>query len=204
MRINIGLILTLIMLLYWIVAGVKPLFSRCKNVKVMILNIIASILVVVGAVGFLGSFLSASGGLNWLPDSFEFPIGSAKNVIKTDDYYIVPHVPYERIQIYNHELEFEKGWNIEAEGGVFTLAPLDNKKFIVYTARGAHKYIYTTEGSLLASENYNPLLYSSLESNGIELIIPTFPLLLVFSHPIISFIIAVIGSGLQAFSKKSK
>src|SRR5262249_50277691 len=67
----------------------------------------ASCLLVVGAAGFFGSALSAAGGLNWLPSSFEWPVGYASGVVSTPEgLHVVPHTPSGRVQVYDANWSF--------------------------------------------------------------------------------------------------
>src|SRR5215831_20079947 len=75
------------------------------------LTALASCLVVVGAAGFFGSGLSAVGGLNWLPNSFEWPVGYSGGILTTaEGLHVVPHTPSGRIQVYDADWTFRTGW----------------------------------------------------------------------------------------------
>ena len=202
MNLTIGKMLILFLLIVLISQGVNIAFSKQKSRQAKMLNLFASLLLVIGALGFFGLGFSALGGLNWLPENFEWPVGRAKNVVKTEEYYIVPHVSAGRIQIYNQELVFERGWNIEAGGGVFKLTPLADEQLIIYTARDSQKYTYSIEGELLAAENFHPGDYSSIEKTGIELKIPTSPLLLIFKNPFIAWVFMMAGMGVLFLKRK--
>lgn len=57
-------------------------------------RILASVLLAVGGTGFFGSALSAVGGINWLPRSFEWPVGYVGGIVSMrDGTYVVPHPP---------------------------------------------------------------------------------------------------------------
>jgi hypothetical protein len=45
----------------------------------------ASALIIMGTTGWFGSALSAVGGLNWLPRTWEWPVGTADGVITMPD-----------------------------------------------------------------------------------------------------------------------
>ena len=91
-----------------------------KNKKYTFLFSISCLFIAVGAMGFLGSMLSAVGGLNWLPDSFEWPAGYVDGVVYTNNgIYIVPLTPSGRVQLYDAEWKFIRGWHVDAGGGTF-------------------------------------------------------------------------------------
>ena len=64
--------------------------------------LLAGAMVAVGGVGFLGQVLSAVGGLNWLPESFEWPAGAVEGMITTPSgLRVVPTTAAGRVQVYD-------------------------------------------------------------------------------------------------------
>ena len=95
----------------------------------------------VGAAGFFGSALSAVGGLNWLPHSFEWPVGYAGGVVSTSEgLHVVPHTPSGRIQVYNANWTFRTGWHVDAHAGAFKLLAPAEGRLDVITSRGRWHY----------------------------------------------------------------
>lgn len=188
------------MLFIWIVQTLKIIVSQKKITLKTTVNYIASACLLIGAVGFFGSALSATGGLDFLPNTFEWPVGNADGVlIYNDGTTIVPHDSSGRIQIYNKSLDFQRGWHVPAGGGVFTLFPADNSNFYVYTARGDRKYLYDIYGTLLSSETYSGKYpHNNPDSNSIS--IPTPFYLKVFTHPFASWFVIAIGGLLLYFT----
>ncbi len=119
----------LMMLLVWIAQAVRIALSQKGFTLKAILNFVASGCLVVGATGFFGSALSATGGLDWLPESFEWPVGKVQGALTgADGRVVVPHRPSGRIQIYDRNLVFQRGWFINAHGGTFRLSPVGRTK----------------------------------------------------------------------------
>ena len=130
---NLPVIIITAMLTVWILQAVVVALSVKSFTWKAGLNFIASACLVIGALGFFGSALSATGGLSWLPSTFEWPIGGAENVLITSDgTHIVPHTASGRIQIYDKDLNFLRGWNIDAGGGTFILVPAGDNDFYIY------------------------------------------------------------------------
>ncbi len=168
--------------------------SSKSNKHKNLLEIIAYLLIVIGGIGFFGSALSATGGLNWLPSSFEWPIGYTDNAAKTQDgFYVVPHTSSGRIQIYDTDLKFLRGWNVDAHGGTYKISISKENLINVYTARGNWHYLFNLQGDIISKEKYVSGSYSSFPDSNLSLNIPTNIFLLVFSHPFISWFFAVIG-----------
>jgi hypothetical protein len=158
------------------------------------LTIAASCLLVVGAAGFFGSALSAVGGLNWLPSSFEWPVGYATGVVSTPEGpHVVPHTPSGRIQVYDVNWSFRTGWHVDAGGGTFkVLAPAEGRIDVI-TARGQWHYVFDTDGRLISKNTYRPKSYGSFPEEGESVVVPTAPWLWVFSNPGISWVVAAMG-----------
>jgi hypothetical protein len=161
------------------------------------LGLVASFLLLLGATGFFGAAFSAMGGLNWLPNSFEWPVGSVDGVVKTrEGLYVVPHTSSGRIQIYDREWRFLHGWHVAAGGGVFKLDVNPEGAIVVFTARGNWRYLFTKDGQLISKEKYSPpTLYSSLPERGERADVPNAPWLWSFTNPLLSWIVVVFGMG---------
>ncbi len=208
MEINFFSILTLILLVVWIVQALFIVFKQKKFTWKSILNFIASACLIVGALGVFGTDLSANAGLAF-SKSFEWPIGSTSGAVElSDGMMIVPYEPAGRVQVYNQSLEFQRGWHIDAGGGVLKLVPADENSFYVYTLRNGMKYQYDTNGSLLSSEQYSES-FSEVISPTINVSIPTPFYLMVFTNPLYSWVVGLIGFLLllvtgEAFTKVAK
>lgn len=201
-----SIIVILLILSGWIIVGIRSLWdSRRASGGRRWLEIFAGIFMITGVVGFLGAGLSAMGGLNWLPQSFEWPIGYAKGVVATKDhFFMVPHIPSGRIQVYDRNWKFVRGWHVDANGGSFRLKVADSDRLEVITQRGKLLYTFDTEGQQLSLTTYAPESYSSFVTEGQPYFVPTTPVLLIFSHPIYSWFLAAIGLGLYIVADKIK
>ncbi|MCC6795328.1 MAG: hypothetical protein IT366_09440 [Candidatus Hydrogenedentes bacterium] len=164
--------------------------SRTKPWRQAILTGVACLLAIVGAVGFFGAAISATGGLNWLPPTFEWPMGRASGVITLDNgMHAVPHAPTGRLQIYSADWRFIRGWRVDASGGVFRLRPGAGNQIEVYTARGDNRLVYAVEGNLLSKEAFG----SYPPDIGAIAYVPTRPWLWVFTSPFYSWLFVAVG-----------
>jgi hypothetical protein len=193
-----SILIILFILSVWILTAVQQLFSAKKETGgKRWLVCVASILMAVGAIGFFGAALSSTGGLNWLPSSFEWPVGRANGVVSVNGYFVVPHTPSGRVQIYDNHWKFIRGWHVDAGGGTFKLKTSDQDHIDVITARGQWHYIFDLSGKLLSKEQYSPAsTYSSFRSEGQSYVVPTFPWLWVFSNPFYSWLSGILGIAL--------
>jgi hypothetical protein len=106
------------------------------------------LLVLVGAGGFFAAGLSATGIIK-LPSSYEWPAGYARGVVATaDGKYIVPLMPSGRLQIYDSQWHFIRGWNVDAGGGDFRVQCSPDGLVEVFTARGERQILFHREWSV--------------------------------------------------------
>jgi len=158
----------------------------------------------VGLLGFGGFFaqmLSGEGILK-LPKSSEWPAGYVRNVITTTDgKYVVPIVPAGRVQVYDSNWHFLRGWNVYALGGDFKIRANSSGVVEVLTARGEHRYTFNQDGDLISSTPLSESYYS-LPDIGQSKVVPTPFLLWPFSDPFLSVAVGTLGFlGLALFKK---
>jgi hypothetical protein len=167
----------------------------------MWLVVLMCLLVVIGLGGVVASVLSALGPLR-LPATYEWPAGYVRGVITTTDgKHIVPLWPSGRVQIYDSQWHFIRGWNVDAWGGYFDVQSSSEGVIEVLTYRGDRHYSFTEEGKLISSKRSSEPL-PLLSNTGRSVVVPTRLLLWVFSSPILSGATAVIGfAGLEALNK---
>jgi len=147
----------------------------------------------IGGLGFFGTALSATGGLAWLPSNFEWPAGFATGILTmTDGKQVVPLTAAGRIQVYDSEWRFLKGWYVDAGGGIFKIRPKDNEIEVI-TSRGRMRYLYAIDGSLLSQDSYAPQSYADFPTPGRSAVVPTRWWLWLFSSPFYSWATGATG-----------
>jgi hypothetical protein len=167
--------------------------SQKKSRRKKALTACGGVLMAIGGLGFFGTALSASGGLRWLPSNFEWPVGFASGVlIMTDGKQVVPLTAAGRIQVYDSEWRFLRGWYVDAGAGIFKIRPKDDKIEVI-TARGRMRYLYTIDGSLLSQDSYAPQSYADFPAHGPSAVVPTRWWLWLFSHPFFSWATGAAG-----------
>jgi hypothetical protein len=152
-------------------------------------------LMVYGMLGISLPIMSASGSLNWLPPSFEWPIGYADGIITMPNgIHVVPHQFSGRVQVYDSEWQFLRGWNVDASLGAFKLQALDEKSFDVITARLRTVYTHSINGELIYAGGYSVgKTYLSFTGSSDSRWIQTTLLLLVFTNFFVALLVTALG-----------
>jgi hypothetical protein len=102
--------------------------------------------ILIGAGGFFAAALSAT-GIIMLPTSYEWPAGYVRGVVTAaDGKHIVPLMPPGRVQIYDSQWHFIRGWNVDASGGDFKVRCSPDGLIEVFTARGQRHYSFSQDG----------------------------------------------------------
>lgn len=166
---------------------------------------LASALIIIGALGFFGAGLSCAGGLDWLPPSFEWPVGYASGVVAMPDgTHVVPHFPSGRIQVYDRNWHFQRGWRVDALGGEFKLLAASSDVVHVIPSRGNLRYVYRLSGELVSSRDFSRSDYESFPVDGKSCIVPTPFWLWTFSSPIYSWCAFALGGVLLGLATRTK
>lgn len=109
--------------------------------------IAASVLFAFGWVTFTAISIAATGGMDWIPSSFEWPVGSTSDFIHTSDGgYAVALQSAGRIQVYDAQARFLRGWQTDTRGGEFTLTPLPEGGIEMYAFRRDRVLAYDPAG----------------------------------------------------------
>jgi hypothetical protein len=153
-------------------------------------------LLAVGGFGFFATMLSAMGGLGRLP-AFDWPAGNVRGVlVMPDGERVVPLKAPGRIQVYDSDWRFLRGWHANAGGGTFTLRLNGTNRIEVFTARRQQRYVYSLDGELLSQETYAPQRYSDFYVPGKSASVPTRWWMWMLTSPFYSWIVGAFGGGL--------
>ncbi|TCI04781.1 hypothetical protein EZV61_02075 [Corallincola luteus] len=118
-----------------------------------ILLLVSGLSISLGSIGFFGSFIAADRGLNWLPSFIELPVGKTRNYRLIDNqYFVVPNTFFSRIHVYNKNLDFVRGWQVNTASKYFQIdSDASSENFNVVLDRGGNVRLYSfnTDGVLL-------------------------------------------------------
>lgn len=169
-----------------------PFQKRFRARRLMPWALAGMLLTLYATCAFYGSYMSALGYFDRLPQSFEWPMGRPNGVITMrDGTHVVPHPPSGRVQIYDRDWRFVRGWHVE-RGGDFTLEESGIDSFYVATARGSFLYLYRVSGDLLARGPDFLGVYGSAD-RGPRVTIRTPFWLLPFASPGLAMLIGLPG-----------
>src|SRR5262245_12266351 len=115
-------------------------------------------------------------------------------VVDADGLIYCPSPPWGRIQVYDRDKRFVRGWSVNAFGGTFRIHVDRDNHVEVAMARRRMLYVFDREGHLLSGASYDPRSYSDFDSwQGRTIVIPTPFYLVPFTHPLFAWLVALAG-----------
>jgi hypothetical protein len=178
-----------------------------KKRKPIVLACVVAVLFAYGWTAFVVQALGACGGLPFLGDKFEWPIFFTSGTVEDSlGQRYVPHTAAGRIQMYDREGKFLRGWFVDAGGRVFKLHVTEDDELEVFIARGDWHLVFAADGSLLREGPYAGESYDALPVGPyceITLAVPwyLFPL----TSPFVAWLTGVAGMvGMVLFNKYTK
>lgn len=178
-----------------------------KKRKGIVFAGIFAILIAYGWVAFMGQALGACGGLPFLGEEFEWPMFFTDGAVEDSlGKRYVPHAAVGRIQVYDSEGNFLRGWFVDAGGGVFKLHVTEDDELEVFTARGDRHLVFAGDGRLLKKGHYPGESYDDLPVGPyceISLGVPWY--LLPLTSPLLAWLVVVMGfAGMVIFNRCNK
>jgi hypothetical protein len=110
--------------------------------------------IVIGCIGWFAGFFANFGLIEKvISGNIEYPLGEIYAIaIDNQDNIYCALTFYSRIQKYNWQGKFIRGWHVDADGGVFRIKVEDDKYVHIGTARNDIHYIFNTDGVLLKKD----------------------------------------------------
>ena len=125
--------------------------------------IIGGICLATGILGFLTGMFASFGALNWVPSSFEMPLGHLDD-IAVDEYgniYCALQF-YSRVQVYDRDGRFLRGWPVNPPGGAFQIRAKTSGQIEITTVR-EDLSVFTPEGQLIEYKEDVPGYWGEFE-----------------------------------------
>ena len=191
----------------WQIAGnIRFLLQRSRSLGRLLLCAVCLFAAIClwGLVGFSAQWITATKAFH-LSSQFNWPAGTVHGaVLAPDGRYLVPLPDIGRIQVYDAQLNFLYGWNLETRSKTFSIA-MEHDGAIRVVDTYHHVSRFREDGIKLESRKVEDLPEETSEpsaSNGSTLQIPTSPPLLVFSSPLIASGVFLFGGLALAGFKK--
>ena len=178
--------------LFFATRGVAHEFKRTNRFRWV--SGLMYLLIIVGAIGFLAT----TTGVVKLSTYREWPVGYARGVVTAaDGKHFVPLDPLGRIQVYDSQWHFIRGWNVDARGGDFKVQYSPDGVIDVFTGKTQRHYSFTEDGRLISSTTILPeeALFLRDSPQGQSVVVPTSPVLWVFSSPTLLWGLIMTGFG---------
>lgn len=131
--------------------------SSTPTQKVRMLRLILGLsFLVIGVGSWLAGALIVTG--TWVPaEQTELPLSGLCDIAITPTGTIYCAVPwYARIQMYDADGEFLRGWHVDAGGGIFDVQPTAQGKLQAATLRNDRLYTFDPTGRLLSQDAAAP------------------------------------------------
>jgi hypothetical protein len=178
-----------------LVVFAREIGARPLSAVAWLCTIAGAALLVYGLVGFFGAFLSVTGRLPWTSEEIAFPMGQVEGaVVDADGLIYCPSPPWGRIQLYDQDKRFIRGWFVNAFGGTFRVNVDRENHLQVATARRRMLYVFDRQGRLLSRTSYEPRSFSDFDGwQGTAIAIPTPFYLLPLTHPVLAWCTALAG-----------
>lgn len=131
---------------------------KSRSLVFWVLRGLSGFLVILGAFSFFVPFVAVVGGLQFLGNEFEWPAGySNKAVIDPEGNHIVAMHWMGRIQIYDAERRFVRGWWLPQGGdGEVKIRLFENGNLQVWQAKQYSGFAFTRDGNLLWQSKITP------------------------------------------------
>jgi len=161
---------------------VRPRGGRVRRV---VRGLVAS-LATYGVVATLSQVLVVPWGKSLVAPDVEWPVGYARGAVRdSQGRYVVPHRPTGRVQVYDADLKFRRGWFIEDDAGEWKVRVADGDRVEVFTSRDRRRLLYDPDGTLLEQETFQPWDYNDIATGPQLAVDPGTPWVLrPFAHPL--------------------
>lgn len=136
------------------IAGLQMFAKPKRNISSSkrILQWLGGSLMLLGIVGFLSGFFAALGLLNWIPQSVELPLGPIEGIaVDGKNQVYVANSFLDRVQIYDPNGGFVRGWFFDASGGSYRFRVNDLQQVEIAATRKRTLDTYDEFGSRLST-----------------------------------------------------
>jgi len=161
-------------ILFGLFFGILSDVQKQKERKKKILLVVGLIFILFGATGFFSAFFSALDMLRWIPGNIELPLAGLAGIdVNGEGYLFTASEIYCRIQVYNRDGDFVRGWFLNNTGSIdLKIRINDNNKVEVASLRGSKIDVFDENGKLIKTSKYDEDdtdFFDSFEQKGTHL-----------------------------------
>ena len=121
--------------------------------RLLLVRGVAALLLVLGGVGWFGGAFAMLTRPEWLSGRVELPLGDLSGIAVDGQGRIYCGSPfYGRVQVYDADGRFLRGWFVDAGGGAFRLRVSPADELEVAAPRGSMYFRFDAEGNVLEEE----------------------------------------------------
>lgn len=153
-----------------------------KSKSVLLLKTLSLILFIIAGLNWFAPSLIRN--TNLIKSSTELPLAHLQGIVADQQGNVYLGIQfYQRIQLYDSTGTFQKGWFVNADGGIFRMKTNDLNQLEVATARTNLHYIFDQDGNILTlNENReaysdfgdtNEYMYESQDGTNYTISLPT-------------------------------
>jgi hypothetical protein len=150
--------------------GVLYDVKKQKERKKKIFIVVGLMFILFGMTGFFSGGFSALGMLKWIPENVEFPLAHVAGIdVNREGNLFVASGFYSRIQVYNPNGEFVRGWFLDDTGGGHLKIRISNENEVeIAVVRGRKIDVFDENGGLLETKKYGKGsdFFDSFEQKG--------------------------------------
>jgi hypothetical protein len=192
-----GLMAVMIVLAWLFIIPISLFRQWQKTPRSRLLLIVSGVLTLVGGESFFAPSLLLSGVVQ--PSAnFDWPAGFVSGVVQTpDNLWVVPEISPGRVQVYDSNWHFLRGWQVKSFGKKFRIACNSAGTIGVFTAQGT----FFTENGLQTADFFREedVSDTSGSTSGTKsLLVPTRLWLMPLADPVAAWTLAAFG-GLGLF-----
>lgn len=155
-------------------------------------GVMGGVLMCYGMVAFVVTIFEPA---KYLPSGVEWPMGWGGDVATTPSgMHIAVHSASQRVQVYDADWRFVRGWYVETgRGGFYRVGALADD--IVQVSMHSGSILFDLQGNRLDRPE-TPALAASPPASGLRLgpYIPTWYVLLPLAHPFLGWLMCVVGA----------
>ena len=135
----------------------------------------------------------------------ELPMGWVENAfVDRDGTIYCASTPWSRVQVYNRDKRFLRGWFVDASGALMIRLDADGHVRVLAARNPGREFVFDTQGQRLWTESYAVRKLHDCEIAEDFVTIPTSWYLLPFAHPELGWLVCFLGMAMIIVTSKRR